>query len=147
MAHIRLAMPFGPGLPAGMGRAAIINFLADAHNGGPLLVHENAERCWCWIKDTVRGIRLVAESEERGPFNVGRDDNCISMYEVAKLAKHLTGSQSEIQLIPAPGNQILVKRLRCDRLRGLGWHPTVDLEEGMRLTYYSMLDTGQLQKY
>lgn len=147
VAMIRLAMPYGPGLPAGMGRAAIINFLAQAHNGEPILVHADAERCWCWVKDTVRGIRLIAESDERGPFNVGRDDNCISMYEVAKLAKKLTGSVSEIQLIEAPGNQVLVKRLRCDRLRSLGWEPTVELEDGMRLTYHAMLDSGQLQKY
>jgi dTDP-glucose 4,6-dehydratase len=130
-----------------MGRAAIVNFLAQAHQGEPILVHADAERCWCWIKDTVRGIRLIAESDELGPFNVGRDDNCVSMYEVAKLAKKLTGSRSEIQLIEAPGNQVLVKRLRCDRLRELGWEPTVELEEGMRLTYHAMLDTGQLQKF
>lgn len=147
VAMIRLAMPYGPGLPAGIGRAAIINFLAQAHEGEPILVHADAERCWCWVKDTVRGIRLIAESEEVGPFNVGRDDNCVSMFDVAKLAKKITGSSSEIQLVEAPANQVLVKRLRTDRLRALGWEPTVDLEDGMRVTYNRMLDTGQLQKF
>lgn len=146
VAMMRLAMPFGPGLPSGMGRAAIINFLAQAHRDDPIMVHKNSERCWCWIKDTVRGIRLIAESEEQGPFNVGRDDNPTSMYEVAKLAKFITNSISVIQEVEPPGNQVLVKRLKTDRLRKLGWEPTVSLEDGMRLTYHAMLDSGELEK-
>lgn len=147
LAIVRLAMPFGPGLPAGMGRAAIVNFLAQAHRGEPILVHRNSERCWCWIKDTVRGIRLVAESGMQGPFNVGRDDNPTSMYDVAKLAKRLTGGDSPIEEIDPPSNQVLVKRLKTERLRSLGWKPTVDLEEGMRLTYLAMLDSGELPRH
>lgn len=146
VAHVRLSMPYGPGLPAGMGRAAIINFLAQAHRGEPILVHRDSERCWCWVKDTVRGIRLVAESEETGPFNVGRDDNPTSMYEVAKLAKFITGSNSVIEEVDPPSNQVLVKRLKTDRLRKLGWEPTLSLEDGMRLTYHTMLDSGELEK-
>jgi len=146
VAQMRLAMPYGPGLPAGMGRAAIINFLAQAHRDEPILVHRDSERCWCWIKDTVRAIRLIAESEQMGPFNVGRDDNPTSMYDVAKLAKFITGSNSTIEEIEPPGNQVLVKRLKTDRLRKLGWQPTVDLEDGMRLTYHAMLDSGELEK-
>jgi len=146
VAQMRLAMPYGPGLPAGMGRAAIINFLAQAHRDEPILVHRDSERCWCWIKDTVRAIRLIAESEQTGPFNVGRDDNPTSMYDVAKLAKFITGSNSTIEEIEPPGNQVLVKRLKTDRLRKLGWQPTVDLEDGMRLTYHAMLDSGELEK-
>jgi len=146
LAILRLSMPYGPGLPAGMGRAAIINFLAQAHRGEPLIVHRDSERCWCWIKDTVRGIRLVAESGAQGPFNIGRDDNPTSMYAVAKYAKHLTGSNSVIEEIEGPRNQVLVKRLKTERLQSLGWKPSVELDEGMRLTYLAMLDSGELQR-
>ena len=146
VAILRLAMPFGPGLPHGMGRAAIINFLAQAHNNEPIIVHKNSERCWCWVKDTVRGIRLVAESEEQGPFNLGRDDNPTTMYEVAKIAKFITASNSQIEEVDPPNNQVLVKRLKTDRLRSLGWQPTIELDEGMRLTYHAMLDSGELEK-
>jgi len=144
VAHVRLAMPYGPGLPPGIGRAAIVNFIAAAYRGDPITVHRDSERCWCWVKDTVRGIRLVAESSEQGPFNIGRDDNCTSMEQVARLAKLITASHSEIQLVDAPDNQVLVKRLRTDRLRGLGWVPTLDLEEGMLRTFAAMKDLGQL---
>ncbi len=144
VASVRLAMPYGPGLPAGKGRAAIINFLALAHKGEPIPVHRDSERCWCWVKDTVRGIRMVAESSQVGAFNVGRDDDCCAMETVAHIAKEITDSDSTIELIDAPGNQVLVKRLRTDRLRSLGWKPTIDLEEGMRLTYEAMLEDGTL---
>jgi len=42
----RLSMPYGPGLPAGRGRAALITFLWNAHHRKPLTVHRGGKRCW-----------------------------------------------------------------------------------------------------
>lgn len=144
-AIVRLSMPFGPGLPPGRGRAAIINFLADAHAGRTITVHKGAERCWCWIGDTINGIKLVIEHEIGGAFNIGRDDNPTSMEDVAKLACRVVRARTcEIELVDPPSNQVLVKRLKTDRLRALGWRPTVSLEEGMHVTYAAMIEEGQL---
>src|SRR5262245_5094359 len=49
---LRFSMPYGPGLPAGRGRAAIINMLWQALRRQPIPVHVGAERSWCWIGDT-----------------------------------------------------------------------------------------------
>lgn len=137
--HLRLSMPFGPGLPAGRGRAAIINFLWNAHHGLPITVHRASERCWCWVGDTVRGIRMIIESGETGPFNVGRSDNQTTMEDVALEACVITGGSPDlIELIDAPENQTTVKRLSNDRLQSLGWVPAVDLGKGMKLTYEAM---------
>jgi nucleoside-diphosphate-sugar epimerase len=150
---IRPSMPYGPGLPAGRGRAAIVNFLWLAHHGAPLTVHRGAERSWCWIGDCVAGIRAVLESGDVaythaawragvGCYNVGRDDAAVSMLAVADLAIQIAGlaahgdaERIRVELVDPPARQTIVKRLATDKLRGLGWAPTVDLEDGMRRTY------------
>lgn len=143
-------MPYGPGLPAGRGRAALVNFLWNALNGEPLTVHKGSERSWCWVGDTVRGIRLIIEEEyrrdqsghhlfgitnEQGIWNVGRDDNATSMVTVAQMACALTDAPfSLIQEVDPPGMQTVVKRLSTAKLQSLGWSPQVELIEGMKNT-------------
>jgi nucleoside-diphosphate-sugar epimerase len=43
---LRFSMPYGPGLPAGRGRAAIINMLHQALHGQEIPVHKGSERGW-----------------------------------------------------------------------------------------------------
>lgn len=141
---LRLSMPYGPGMVPGRGRAAIINMLWQANTGQRIPVHAGAERAWCWVGDTVRGIRLVIEEGEIaasadewqrgvGCYNIGRDDNPISMLSVARKACEIAGARDLelIELIPAPPMQTVVKRLSNRKLRELGWAPTVEIDEGM----------------
>lgn len=132
---LRLSMPYGPGLPWGRGRAAIVNMLYQALNRQEIPVHRDAERSWCWVGDTVRGIRHTLERAEYGYYNVGRDDAKVSMLEVAQIACELTDApESLIVLTDAPGNQTVVKRLSTANLRSLGWRPEVNLRDGMGRT-------------
>jgi nucleoside-diphosphate-sugar epimerase len=132
---LRFSMPYGPGLPAGRGRAAIINMLHQALHDQPIPVHQGAERSWCYVGDTARAVRLIIEKTGGGAFNVGRDDEPTSMLNVAHWACELTGASPDlIQTTIPPGNQTVVKRLATSKLRGLGWEPEVGLQEGMRRT-------------
>jgi nucleoside-diphosphate-sugar epimerase len=140
----RFSMPYGPGLPAGRGRAAIINMLHQALHGKRIPVHKGAERSWCYVTDTVRATRMALEQTAGGTFNVGRDDAAVSMQYVAALACDLTGADDTlIQMVKPPGMQTVVKRLATQRIRDLGWEPEVDLEEGMERTleWVRTLDT------
>jgi UDP-glucose 4-epimerase len=133
---VRLSMPYGPGAPPGRGRRAMDNFLWWAHHHKPITVHRGAERSWCWVGDTVRGIRLVMERGEHEVYNIGRDDDPVSMLDLARMACDLADApHSLIQEIEPPGKQTVVKRLSTERLRRLGWQPTVELEEGIRRVY------------
>ena len=128
----RLSMPYGPGAPPGRGRRALDNFLWQAYHRQPITVHRGAERSWCWVGDTVRGLRLILEHGEHQVYNVGRDDAPISMLSLAERACDLTGADRLlIRLVPAPQHQTVVKRLSTDRLRALGWKPTVELADGL----------------
>jgi dTDP-glucose 4,6-dehydratase len=131
----RFSMPYGPGLPAGRGRAAIINMLHQALHGKEIPVHRGAERSWCYVTDTVRATRMVLEMTSSGVFNVGRDDNDVPMEFVAELACELTDAKPNlIEMIDPPEMQTVVKRLATERIRALGWEPEVDLITGMRRT-------------
>jgi nucleoside-diphosphate-sugar epimerase len=139
----RFSMPYGPGLPAGRGRAAIINMLHQALHEKSMPVHIGAERSWCYVGDTVRAVRMIIESGFSGAWNVGRDDNPVSMLTVAKMACDLVDAPySLIEEIHPPKMQTVVKRLSTRRLGLLGWKPEVDLAEGMARTleWVKMLD-------
>lgn len=153
---IRPSMPYGPGLPPGRGRAAIVNMIWQAANNEPIPVHRGAERSWCWVGDAVRGIRLVIEAGEvayrpasyeagYGCYNVGRDDAAVSMRHVAEVACALAGASPDlIEEVDAPARQTVVKRLATEKLRELGWEPAVGLVEGMTRTRDAMVSLGQL---
>ena len=129
----RLSMPYGPGVPPGKGRRAMDTMLWQAYHGLPLTVHAGAERSWCWIGDTVKALRRIIDQPESGIFNVGRDDDPRTMLEIAERSCELAGASKDlIQVVPAPGMQTVVKRLSTERIRQLGWVPTVELEEGIK---------------
>jgi nucleoside-diphosphate-sugar epimerase len=129
----RLSMPYGPGVPPGKGRRAMDTMLWQAFHGMPITVHAGAERSWCWVGDTVKALRMIIEHPEAGIYNVGRDDDPRTMLEIAERACDLAGASKDlIQVIPAPGMQTIVKRLTTERIRQLGWVPSVELEEGIK---------------
>ena len=78
---------------------------------------------------------MIIEQTEGGAFNVGRDDQPRPMLDVARIACDLTGASHDlIEQVEAPGRQTVVKRLATERIRKLGWQPTLNLEAGMAAT-------------
>lgn len=147
----RLSMPYGPGLPPGVGRAAITTMLHNALVGEPLTVHRNARRHFCYVSDTVEAMRITMGMP--GVFNVGRDDEEVTMKQCAYLAlaiaDHIHGDDKrelpKIVEVDAPPRQTLVKWLPTHQLEELGWRPKIGLEDGMVRTA-EWLHTGQLPK-
>lgn len=133
---LRLSMPYGPGLPAGRGRAAVLTFLWQAQRRELMTVHRGGRRCLCWIGDLTSGIRMIIEDGGQGVWIVGRDDNETLMLDVAEMACSIAGDSLKlIQEVDPPRNQTVVKRLNVSRLKDLGWEPRVSLLEGMTRTY------------
>jgi len=129
---LRPSMPYGPGVPPGRGRAALPNVIWQTITGQRIPIHRGAERSWCWVGDTVYGMRLAIEQPDAGIFNIGRDDNPLSMHDLALLAVRMfDGSAEQIDLIDPPAAQTVVKRLSTDALRRLGWRPEVGIQDGM----------------
>lgn len=133
---VRLSMPYGPGVPPGRGRRALDNILWQAHHRMPIPIHRGAERSWCWVGDTVAGIRMVIEKGKPGAYNVGRDDRPLAMVDLAEMCCELADCPVDrIELIDPPAAQTVVKRLSTAKLMSLGWKPKVELHEGLPLVY------------
>lgn len=129
---MRFSMPYGTGVKPGRGRAALPNILWQAQTRQPIPIHRGAERSWCWVGDTVRAIRMLLEGEFSGAWNIGRDDDARPLRDLAELACEMTGApKGLIQDVDPPAAQTVVKRLSTRKLMGLGWRPTVEIEDGM----------------
>lgn len=117
-------------------------FVRQALRGLPLTVYGDGSqsRCFGDVRDTVEAVvrlSLCAEASGR-VFNVGAR-NEISILDLARLVLRLTGSDSEIQLVPyadayEPGFEDIVKRVPdTSRIESLtGWRPTRSLEQTLQ---------------
>jgi dTDP-glucose 4,6-dehydratase/UDP-glucuronate decarboxylase len=103
-----------------------------------------ATRSFCYVADAIRGMLAVLLADVAGEaFNVGNDEQEISMGELARL---MAGIASPPPLpvehrISADAHYLTDNpQRRCPvltKLRGLGWQPQVGLAEGLARTLRS----------
>jgi nucleoside-diphosphate-sugar epimerase len=133
---VRIFNTFGPRLSPADGRV-VSNFLAQAMRGEPLTVYGDGKqtRSFCFVSDEVEGLRALLESDHVGPMNIGNPSE-FTMLELAELVLDVTASASDLVFEPLPTDD--PKQRRPDIAlaeRVLGWHPRVDLREGLARTY------------
>jgi dTDP-glucose 4,6-dehydratase len=132
----RIFNTYGPFLRREDGRV-VSNFLAQAIDGRPLTVYGDGSqtRSFCYVDDLVDGLLGLLESTHHGPMNLG-NPNELTMLELARTVLELTGSASEIVYEALPEDD---PDQRCPDIglaeQVLGWHPKVDLREGLARTY------------
>ena len=84
------------------------------------------------MDDLIRGLHLLAESDEHLPVNLG-NPNEFSILELAQTVIRLTSSKSEIVYEALPVDDPQVRQPDITRARQvLGWEPEIQLEEGLR---------------
>ena len=130
----RIFNTYGPRMRRNDGRASV-TFLNQALEGKPLTVFGDGSqtRSLCYVDDLIRGLVLLAESDEHEPVNIGNPDHEVTMLELAETIVRVTGSNSEIAFQALPLDDPQVRRPDISRAREvLGWSPEVDLEEGLR---------------
>ncbi|MDD9269975.1 NAD-dependent epimerase/dehydratase family protein [Paenibacillus sp. GCM10023248] len=133
----RIFNTYSAGLRNDDGRV-ISNFVTQALNGQDITVYGDGSqtRSFCYVDDTVRGLRLMMDREEANGqlINLGNPVE-ISVMEVAHLVKSLAQSSSRITFSPLPQDDPKVRRPVIDKAKTLlGWEPFIDLKEGLRLT-------------
>jgi len=111
----------------------------QALRGEPITVYGDGtqRRSFTWVGDVVEAmIRLIQEPRAYGEvFNVGHTED-ISIYELARLVKEITGSNSDIVFIPyeqayEEGFEDMPRRLPdISKIQALiGYRPTLTLRE------------------
>ena len=93
---VRIFNTYGPRMRAHDGRA-IPTFIRQAIAGEPLTVFGDGSqtRSFCYVDDLIRGLCLLATSEEHLPVNLGNPDE-FTLLELANTVLEVTGSQSPI---------------------------------------------------
>ena len=133
---VRIFNTFGPRLAAADGRV-VSNFLAQAMRGDALTVYGDGKqtRSFCYVSDEVRGIVALLDSDHVGPMNIGNPDE-FTMLELAELVLEVTGATVDVVFEPLPADDPKQRRPDISLAHEvLGWHPAVDLREGLALTH------------
>ncbi|HPO07094.1 MAG TPA: dTDP-glucose 4,6-dehydratase [bacterium] len=114
-------------------------------------------RDWLFVEDHCRGIRTVLlQGKEGEVYNIGGDQERPNR-EIAELILSILDKPRELirRVADRPGHDTRYS-LDCMKLKGLGWHPTVAVEEGMRQTvawyrdnrwWWEKIKSGEFKKY
>jgi dTDP-glucose 4,6-dehydratase len=132
-AIVRIFNTYGPRMRSHDGRA-IPTFMRQALEDAPITVFGQGQqtRSFCYIDDLIRGLHLLAESDEHLPVNLGNPDE-FSILELAQTVIRVTSSKSEIVYEALPVDDPQVRQPDITRARQvLGWEPEIKLEEGLR---------------
>jgi len=132
-AIVRIFNTYGPRMRPHDGRA-IPTFVRQALAGDPITVFGDGSqtRSFCYVDDLVRGLHLLATSEEHLPVNIGNPGE-FTLLELATLVLAVTGSTSEVVFEALPVDDPKVRQPDITRAQQvLGWEPEIALEEGLR---------------
>jgi dTDP-glucose 4,6-dehydratase len=135
----RIFNTYGPRMRPHDGRA-IPTFVGQALAGQPLTVFGEGTqtRSFCYVDDLIRGLYLLARSDEHLPVNIGNPVE-FTLLELANVVLQVTGSKSEIVFEALPVDDPQVRQPDISRARQvLGWEPEIPLEEGLRRTVASL---------
>ncbi len=128
--------------PRQTGRYGMVvpTFVQQALSGRPIRVHGDGSqtRCFCHVDDVVRGLIGLMDIGEEAygqVFNIGSQEE-ISILGLADRVREMTGSESEIHLIPyeeayEAGFEDMPRRYPDIAKIGktLDWRPTRSLDE------------------
>jgi dTDP-glucose 4,6-dehydratase len=132
-AIVRIFNTYGPRMRAHDGRA-IPTFVRQALDNKPLTVFGDGSqtRSFCYVGDLIRGLYLLAVSEEHLPVNLGNPGE-FTILELAETVLRVTESASEIVFEALPVDDPQIRQPDITRAKQLlGWEPEIDLEEGLR---------------
>jgi nucleoside-diphosphate-sugar epimerase len=131
--------PFNVYGPGQIGGGAIRAFIEAALAGRDLVIHGDGTqiRAWCYVDDMVEAVLLCLEREEAvgHAFNVGNPRSTVTVIELAKLVKRLTGCPGELVFQPLHYADVELRIPNVAKAREvLGFDAKVDLDEGLART-------------
>jgi len=118
--------------------AALCRKVAMAKNGGKIEIWGDGKqtRSYCYIDDCLIGIDRLMRSAYRDPLNIG-SDRIVTVDELADIIINISGKKlNKVYSKTKPqgvrgrnSDNTLVRKV-------LDWNPKIDLEKGLKGTYY-----------
>lgn len=122
----------------GEGRKMMATFVENALRNEPLPVMGDGEQSsdFVFVEDVVDALMSAPTSNAVGKIIEIGTGKSISVLEVAKMIISLTGSRSEIKLVPMRTGEKKITTVSdySDAKKYLGWEPKTSLEQGLRRT-------------
>jgi nucleoside-diphosphate-sugar epimerase len=133
----RIFNTYGPRMAPDDGRV-VSNFFVQGWKGEDLTVYGTGKqtRSFCFVSDMVDGLLALFFTEGvKGPVNLGNPHEELTVLDIAKRIRELTGMRSRIVHVKRGSDD--PERRRPDIAKAkrlLGWEPRVSLEKGLALT-------------
>lgn len=112
-------------------------FMNKALKKEPLIIYGdgNQKRCFSYIQDNVDPLARVIEGQESKNeiFNIGPDDEFITVNELAEKVIRISGSKAGIEYVNARPRE--VKEANCSNQKArklLNYNPQVSLDDGLK---------------
>ena len=129
----RIFNTYGPRMAIDDGRV-VSNFIVQALRNESITIYGDGSqtRSFCYYTDLIDGlIKLFFNEEIQGPVNLG-NPKPIPMVSLAKEIIEITGSSSDLDFLPLPGDDPKQRDPDITFAREkLGWEPMVDRAEGL----------------
>lgn len=133
---MRIFNTYGPRMHPNDGRV-VSNFIVQALKGEDITIYGTGAqtRSFCYVDDLIEGmIRLMNKDDFLGPVNIGNPSE-FTIKELAETVVRLTGTGSKVVYRDLPSDDPKQRQPDISLARAeLDWEPTVELEEGLKMT-------------
>ena len=132
---MRIFNTYGPRMFEHDGRV-VSNFIVQALQGIPLTVYGDGSqtRSFCYVSDLVEGMMRLMNGEHIGPINIGNPGE-YTILQLAENIQRLINPDAELAFKPLPQDDPKQRQPDITKAKNLlGWEPTIDLEQGLKMT-------------
>ncbi len=136
---VRIFNTYGPRMRPHDGRA-IPTFVRQALADKPITIFGAGDqtRSFCYVTDLIEGFLRLINSDQHEPVNIGNPGE-FTILQLAEVILRITGSRSPLVYEALPQDDPTVRRPDITLAQTLlDWGPTVELEEGLRMTLAGM---------
>ncbi len=131
----RIFNTYGPRMLENDGRV-VSNFVVQALQGNSLTIYGDGSqtRSFCYVSDLVEGLMRLMNGDYIGPVNLGNPGE-YTILQLAEAVRDMVNPSLDLKYEPLPQDD--PRRRQPDITRAkthLGWEPTVQLSEGLKLT-------------
>jgi len=120
------------------------DFVSNVVNNEDIVLNSDgsAVRAFCYLTDATEGFfRIILNGKPGNAYNVGNENNCISIFELANLIvsivpeKRLSVKRKDFK----PNSEYLQSPYsfgapNCSKLKNLNWKPSISIKDGFLRT-------------
>lgn len=144
---MRIFNTYGPRMFENDGRV-VSNFIVQALKGVPLTVYGDGSqtRSFCYVADLIEGMMRLMNGEHTGPINIGNPGE-YTILQLAETIQKMVNPDAELTFKPLPQDDPLQRQPDITKAKNfLGWEPTINLEEGLKMTiedFRARIESGE----